>query len=1110
MDRRSVLAGMVFGPTALSSCASAPGAQGAVEPALTLEMGFANPPLAARPRTWWHWMNGNVTTDGIEKDLTWMKRIGLGGFHAFDAALDTPQIVDRRLVYMSPGWKEAFRYSAQLASQLDLEMGIAASPGWSETGGPWVAPEEAMKKVVWSEIVVEGGQDSEVLLPQPPQVAGVFQSIGINAPPVGEGPPPAPDFYRDIVVLAYPLGGSMPADQAPLYSVEHGPELDGAILTDARYDTAVEIETGGQGRAAVLMRYDRPQTIRSLEFYAPDISNMFFGSALEPCLEWSEDGQTWREVARVPVSAAPTTVSFAPVTAAHFRLRLTPRPGSEAIEQLRFPERVGIARLALSASAKINAFELKAGFVAARDYYSLERGDEADLEGVAPASVVDVTRHVRGGRLHWTPPGAGPWKVVRLGYSLTGTQNHPAPREATGLEVDKYDASAVRKYISTYIASYVETVGPDLFGGRGLTALVKDSTEVGGSNWTPRLLHQFRRLRGYDALKWLPALTGEIIGSRTRSDAFLFDFRRTLAELVASEHYGTLAAFGREHGLTTYAESLEAGRPVLGDDLEMRRFADVPMAAVWSWRADERGTRPALIADAKGASSVAHTYGRPIAAAESLTQGFSIWSESPADLKRVIDLEFSLGINRIVIHTSPHQPLDDKQPGFSLNIFGQSFSRHETWAEMAGPWIDYIARSSFLLQQGSNVADVAYFYGEDASPTALFQYALVADAPRRHAFDYLSPHALLNLARVIDGDVVLASGARYRAIYLGGSSSRRMTLPVLRKLAELVRQGAALIGVRPEMSPSLADDASEWSRLAAVLWTGEPLATVGTGRVVATSDVEAGLPALEIAPDFDFAAAGGDAEIAFVHRRLADGDLYFVSNRQRRPVHVEARFRVAGKIPELWRADTGERRPLSFRASGEETVVPLDLESDDAVFVIFRKATAASQAHAPSQLLEERGAVTGPWRVAFQNGRGAPSEIVLRRLRPLNEHRDAGVRYFSGVARYQTRLRRPPDGEGAEFVIDLGTVGDVAEVLIDGRAAGISWRAPHLIELGMLGEGEHVLEVRVANLWLNRIIGDLQPGAVPITFTSNQIFSADTPLRPSGLIGPVRLLARRE
>lgn len=1053
-------------------------------------------------------MNGNVTIDGIGKDLAWMRRIGLGGFHAFDAALDTPQIVDHRLIYMSPEWKEAFRYSTALAAELDLEVGIAASPGWSETGGPWVRPEEAMKKVVWSDIAIEGGVVADVELPLPPHVAGVFQSIGINAPPVGDPPPTAPDFYRDIVVLAYPLEDEAPASARPLYALEQGASLDGAILTDDHYNTSVEIDTAGRTPAAVLMRYERPQTIRSFEFYVPDISSMFFGSALEPVLDASEDGRSWREISRVPVSAAPTTVSFPPVTASHFRLRLVARPGSDAVEQLSFPERVRIARLTLSPSAKIHAFEMKAGFVTARDYYALDAHAGADTDGVAPARVVDVSRHVRDGRLRWRPPHGGQWKIIRLGYSLTGTQNHPATREATGLEVDKYDAGAVRNYIETYLSSYSETVGADLFGHRGLTALVKDSTEVGGSNWTPLLLRQFRRLRGYDALPWLLTLTGEIVGSRRQSDAFLFDFRRTLAELIATEHYGTIASVGRAHDLVVYEESLEAGRPVLGDDLEMRRFADIPMAALWSWRPDERGTRPALIADAKGASSVAHVYGRPIAAAESLTQGFSIWSEAPADLKRVIDLEFCQGINRIVIHTSPHQPLDDRQPGFSLSIFGQSFTRHETWAEMARPWIDYIARSSFLLQQGSNVADVAYFYGEDGSPTALFQYDQVGDAPRRHAFDYLPPHALVHLTRVADGDVALESGARYRAIYLGGASSRGMTLPVLRKLAALVRDGASLIGVRPDASPSLADDHNEWSRLADLLWPGPELTRVGNGIVVAITDVEAGLDALEVVPDFSYEAEAHDAEIAFVHRRLVDGDLYFVSNRQRRAHRIEASFRVGGKAPELWRADTGEQRALSYATRSGQTIVPLELGPDDAVFVIFRTPATASEASAPSPAMAVVGEVTGPWRVSFQSGRGAPEEIVLRRLRPLNAHPNAGVRYFSGVARYQTRLRRAASAEATHLVLDLGAVGDVAEVLLDGRLVGSTWRAPHLVELGVLEEGEHTLEVRVANLWLNRIVGDLQPGAAPVTFTSNQIFNADTPLRSSGLIGPVRLLSR--
>lgn len=176
----------------------------AQSPSDSLKSGFANPPASARPRVWWHWMNGNITQEGIKLDLEWMHRIGLAGFQNFDAALATPQVVPNRLIYMTPEWQDAFRYATTLADQLGMEEAIAGSPGWSETGGPWVPPSQGMKKYVWSETFVEGGKPFSGVLPHPPTRTGAFQNVGIRdmiAAP--EGAAPAPEFYADAAVIAY-------------------------------------------------------------------------------------------------------------------------------------------------------------------------------------------------------------------------------------------------------------------------------------------------------------------------------------------------------------------------------------------------------------------------------------------------------------------------------------------------------------------------------------------------------------------------------------------------------------------------------------------------------------------------------------------------------------------------------------------------------------------------------------------------------------------------------------------------------------------------------------------------------------------------------------------
>jgi alpha-L-rhamnosidase len=456
-----------------------------------------------------------------------------------------------------------------------------------------------------------------------------------------------------------------------------------------------------------------------------------------------------------------------------------------------------------------------------------------------------------------------------------------------------------------------------------------------------------------------------LVGTRAQSDAFLYDYRRTLADLMASEHYGTVARIAHENGLTVYGEALEDKRPSLGDDMAMRRHADVPMAAMWT-HSREEGPKKTYLADIKGAASVAHIYGQNLVAAESLTASMNPWNYAPNDLRRVIDLEFVTGVNRPVIHTSVHQPVDDKIPGISLFIFGQYFNRHETWAEMAKPWVDYMARTSLLLQQGRNVADVAYFYGEEGPLTGLYGDKVVGDAPTTHAFDFVNFDALVGALSNEGSELVTPGGARYRALYLGGSS-RMMTLAALKRIAALAEGGATIVGKAPEGSPSLSGDASEYAALVAKLWPGGLNVEFGKGQVIASNDIEQALDLMAVTPDFAFTGAA-DAEVPFVHRKLSDGDAYFLVNRRNRAENIEARFRVTGKVPELWHADTGTSEPVSYRTEEGHTVIALDLAAEESVFVVFRKPTMADSLMIKKLVPSELGHVAGPWAVTFQPG----------------------------------------------------------------------------------------------------------------------------------------------
>ncbi|MBB4859209.1 hypothetical protein HNO88_002538 [Novosphingobium chloroacetimidivorans] len=1069
-----------------------------------LETDFRDPPATARPRVWWHWMNGNISDDGIRKDLAWMKRAGLGGVQNFDANQETPQIVPKRLTYMTPEWKRAFQVAASEAQRLGLELAIASSPGWSETGAPWVAPEDGMKKLAWSERLIEGGKRFDGVLPAPANVTGPFGDL-----PTEEGVPgkQTPSVYRDFAVFAYPVGpgATLPA---PRYNAGDQ-QLDTGALVDGKLMTSAIIDLGTrESPATVTATFASPQEVRSLTLAVPGIAPSPRGPGLLPRLEASRDGKTWTNVTDIPVSDAPSTASFASIKASQFRVVFARPDGTDRSFGGGLPSKLQIRELRFSGESRVNLFEPKAGFSTVRDYYALDAGANPRPSALAPRDVVTLTDKVRAdGTLDWSPPAGSNWRVVRLGWSLIGKTNHPASPEATGLEVDKMDPAAVRRYLDKYLAAYRSAAGEPLVGKAGVRAIVNDSTEVGPFNWTGDMAAQFRRLRGYDLAPWLPVLTGAVVGSREQSDAFLYDYRRTIGELHVSAHYGTIAQVAHENGLKVYGEAVENARSTLGDDMAMRRFADYPMAAMWY--VPRGASMPAaFMADIRGAASVAHVYGQNIAAAESLTSIMNPWNTGPNELKQIIDLEFALGVNRPVIHTSVHQPVDDKVPGLSLGVFGQYFTRHETWAEMARPWVDYIARSAYMLQQGRNVADVAFFYGEEAPLTSLYATGLPTEVPAPFAYDFVDPDALRDALKVEGPEIVAKGGARYRVLYLGGSS-RWMTLSALRQVAALVEAGATVVGEAPQGSPGLGENGPEYEALKRKLWSGQTTSTVGKGRVIAGRDVGAALALAQVAPDFEAAGVAEGADLRFVHRHLDNAEIYFVNNRQNRKEAFDAHFRVTGKAPEIWRATTGKAEAVSYRIENGRTTVPLALDEEEAVFVVFRKPANVASATLAKAKPVTVATLDGPWQVSFEPGRGAPASTTLQLLSSLSESNIPGIRYFSGIATYTQSLRRPAAASGERLWLDLGDARDVAEVRINGKLAGGVWHAPYRVEVtGLLRPGVNKVEVKVANLWVNRLIGDQQPDAKKITWTAIKTYSKTSKLRPSGLLGPVQLLGQ--
>jgi len=1096
-----------------------------------LRAGFENPPNSARPRVWWHWMNGNITKEGIKLDLEWMHRVGIGGFQNFDAALNTPKLVEKRLVYMTPEWKDAFLFTTKLAEQLGLDEAIAGSPGWSESGGPWVKPAQGMKKFVWTETVVQGGQPFTGALAKPPTVSGPYQNIPVFdfvGMLSGQKPVPIPEFYADSAAIAYRLPESevLFADQPKITSSSG--TIDAALLADGDFvKTTILPKAPVHQQAWVQFAFTAPQTIRALTFALGGPVNPFAdisgGTSPGPDFEASDDGRSFHKVATVPNNGSQVhTISFSETTSRFFRLAFTTSPSPSGPPAMQFdadfgdfnfapPTEYPIAEIALHTGARVNRAEEKAAFTPlAADLAASPTPSFSAADATAKNDVVDLTSKMHpDGTLDWTPP-AGRWAILRLGYSLLGITNHPASPEGTGFEVDKLDPAAVKSYMNTYLDNYKSAVGP-LMGKRGLRYVISDSWEAGAQNWTDNLIPEFSKRRGYDPRPWLPVLTGRVIESSEASDRFLWDFRHTLSDLLTEYHYDQLTAMLHERGMGHYGESHESGRAFIGDGMEVKRTNDVPMAAMWTQKPGVNKELYGYDADIRESASVAHIYGQNLVAAESMTASSGAWAWSPETLKPTADKELAMGLNRFVIHTSVHQPLIGKAPGLALGPFGQWFTRNETWAEEAKAWITYLARSSFLLQQGHFAADVAYFYGEDSNLTAIFGDHL-PDVPPGYNYDYFNADALIHKLSVSKGILTTPSGMSYRILALD-PRSQQMSLPVLRKIQELVEAGAVVVGAKPTSTPSLSDSDAEFHALADQLWgtgAGKAEVTTGKGRVFGGAKISAALDTLKIARDFSYSQPETDSELLFVHRHLTDADFYFVDNRRDRPETLDATFRIQGKQAEIWRPDTGAIEPASFQIRDGRTTVPLTLEPWGTVFVVFRKPASTRARTLPAAQQTSLASLEGPWDIQFQPGRGSPEKLTLATLASWSENSDPGVKYFSGTGIYSKTLEAPADWfkPGAHLWLDLGSVKNLAQVTINGKPLGLAWKTPFRLDAtAALKPGANHLEIKIISLWANRIIGDRQPNAPKqYTFTSPKFYKADAKLIPSGLLGPVEII----
>lgn len=1126
---------------------------------------FQTPPKDARPQVWWHWMDGNVSKEGIRKDIEWMKRNGIGGFHQFDAGgVNMPRAAKVKLPYLSDGWKDAFRFALNLADSLDMDVTIASAPGWSSTGGTWVKPEDAIKKLEWRSIDTRGGKIS-VRLPDLYNVVGPYQDYHTDNDRIKIEP-----YGKDLYVLAVRLPYSDKSMNALGAQVSKSESTISVEFRKPQTIKSLTLKTMAMG--------DRPRTGK------PECRNI---------LECSDDGLKWRKVCDIEPTVLPyLTVNVPPTCAQFFRVK------GEKLESLE-----------LFTVMKINHSQELGGFGIIHDFWKYHTPYSKDA--IRTSDIIDLTgKMTADGKLECSLP-AGRWRIYRFGWSITGKINHPASPEATGLEVDKLDPDAWMRYFRTYLDLYKDAAD-GMLGEKGIRYLLVDSYEAGAYTWTPKLAKEFKARRGYDLLPWLPVLAGEIIGSSQMSERFLWDWRRTLGELFC-ENYDRINEIVNEYDLAgRYTESHEASRAYTGDGMDPKIKATIPMAAFWMENTPTGSAVPSAICDIRESASVSHIYGQRLVAAESFSVNGDegrAYTYCPENMKYIADVGLSAGVNRFVIHESASQPNDQYLPGLQLFRYGQWLHRNETWGEYAWVLTDYLARSSSMLQQGNSVADILLYYGEDLNITGLYggqAFSSLPQVPDGYNYDFANPTVLRSGIKVENRTLVAPSGARYRVLWLD-RNCEVMSLDILKKIKEFADAGVIICGKEPKSCAGLKADDRAFASIVDDIWhsrrknvfakgledclrrsgiqpdfratvtspVAEPVVRHSSPTIKATggsaghfdklSDQENAVEAPANAPD-----SYGDFK--YVHRTLPDStQIYWVRNFSGKDSNVELSFRDGGKFAAIFNPENGDVTDADVKFGNGRSTVSLPLLSADARFVVLSNrpqikvtidtvfvnttdttmicTSDSTEVHPVDSLvsaghfdtsassaqrkLSDQGislrdqqnsvaepveattiqTVTSTWQVHFDQKNGGTADEEFPELVSWTRKENPIVKYFSGTAIYKTTVTIDSTqlATSARIFIDLGVVKNIADLSINGTPAGVLWKAPFRTAdiKPLLKEGDNLLEIKITNVWRNRMIGDVQPGEKHPVTAIRRFYKSTDKLLPSGLLGPVRIITEQ-